>query len=98
MFGSETVKLCYDTMRGLNQTIWNGEVGAKKVETIVKTGLSGADVVIGASHAMEDIACNDKICSTLDIIASVSSAVGMVLGNLPSTSGKSLTVVDDRLP
>jgi len=57
----------------------------------VKTGLSGADVVIGTSHALEDLGCNDYVCGSLDIIGSVSSAVGLVLGNIPST--KSLTVI-----
>ena len=30
----------------------------KKVGTPVKTGISGADVVIGTNHVLEDFACN----------------------------------------
>ena len=57
----------------------------------MKTGISGADVGIGGSHAFEDFACNDYVCFSLDVIGSVSSAVGIVVGNLPNT--KHLTVI-----
>ena len=40
---------------------------------------------------MEDAGCSDYVCATLDVVGSISSAVGMVLGNIPST--KSLTYV-----
>ena len=78
-------KVSYDILRGINATIWGGVEGAEKVGKIVKTGASGADVVIGTSHAIEDFGCNDPICGTLDIIGSVSSAVGLVIGNIPAT-------------
>ena len=81
----------YDILRGVNVTIQGGVEGAEKVGKIVKTGLSGADVVIGTSHAMEDFACNDPVCGTLDVIGSVSSAVGLVIGNIPAT--KHLTLI-----
>lgn len=81
----------YDILRGLNITVWGGVEGAAKVGTIVKTGLSGADVVIGTSHALEDLACHDVVCTSLDVIGSVSTAVGLVIGNIPST--KHLTVI-----
>ena len=91
VFGSKIAGTTYDILRGVNATIWGGVQGADKVGTIVKAGVSGADVIIGTSHALEDSACNDYVCATLDVIGSVSSAVGIVLGNIPST--KHLTVV-----
>jgi hypothetical protein len=91
MFGSKIAIVTYDILRGVNANIWGGVEGAKKVEKIVKTGISGADVVIGTSHALEDLACNDYVCGSLDIIGSVSSTVGLVLGNIPTT--KHLTLV-----
>ena len=91
VFGSKVAKTVYDILRGVNETVWGGAEGAKKVGTIVKSGLSGADVAIGTSHALEDFGCNDYVCGSLDVIGSVSSAVGLVIGNIPST--KHLTVV-----
>lgn len=91
MFGSKFVTVTYDILRGINATVWGGVSGAEKVSQIVKTGVSGADVVIGTSHALEDLACNDYVCGSLDVIGSVSSAVGLVLGNIPAT--KHLTLV-----
>jgi hypothetical protein len=85
------IKVSYDIARGVNATIWGGVEGAEKTVKIVKTGLSGADIVIGTSHALEDAACGDYVCSAIDVIGSVSSAAGMVLGNIPST--KHLTLV-----
>jgi len=85
------VKLTYDILVGLNTTVWGGVAGAEKVGKIVKTGLSGADVVIGTSHTIEDIACKDYVCATFDLVGSISSAVGLVLGNIPAT--KHLTSV-----
>lgn len=81
----------FDIVRGINATVWGGVEGAEKTAKIVKTGLSGADVVIGTSHALEDAACQDYVCATIDVIGSVSSAAGMVLGNIPAT--KHYTVV-----
>ena len=75
----------YDILRGVNATIWGGVEGAEKTRKIVTTGVSSADVVIGTSHALEDFSCNDKFCGTIDIIGSVSSSVGLVLGNIPAT-------------
>ena len=91
MFGSKLITVTYDILRGINATVWGGVSGAEKVGQIVKTGVSGADVVIGTSHALEDLACNDYVCGSLDVIGSVSSAVGLVLGNIPAT--KHLTLV-----
>ena len=90
-FGSKIVGATYDILRGANATIWGGVEGAEKVAKIVKTGIAGADVVIGTSHALEDFACNDVICGTIDVIGSVSSAVGLVVGNIPAT--KHLTFI-----
>jgi hypothetical protein len=84
-------RVTYDICRGVNATIWGGVEGAEKVEKIVKTGISGADVVIGTSHALEDFGCNDYVCGTLDVVGSLSSAVGLILGNIPTT--KHLTLV-----
>ena len=81
----------YDIFRGANATIWGGVKESEKVGKIVKTGVSGADAVIGVSHALEDFACNDLVCGSIDVIGSVSSSVGIVLGNIPAT--KQYTVI-----
>ena len=91
MFGSKIVGCTLDILKGINATVWGGVEEADKVGKIVKTGLSGADVVIGTSHALEDFGCKDYVCGSLDVIASISSAVGLVLGNIPAT--KSLTFI-----
>ena len=91
VLGTKIVGATYDILRGLNATVWGGAEEAAKVRVMIKTGLSGADVVIGTSHALEDFACNDKVCGALDVIGSVSSAVGIVVGNIPAT--KHLTVI-----
>ena len=49
------------------------------------------DVIIRTNHALKYLACNDYVCCSLDVIGSVSSAVGLVLGNLSDT--KHLTSV-----
>ena len=91
VFGSKIVGTTYDILRGVNATVWGGIEEAEKVGQIVKTGMSGADVVIGTSHALEDFGCNDVVCHAIDVVGSVSSAVGLVLGNIPAT--KHLTFV-----
>jgi hypothetical protein len=91
MFGLKIARTSLDILRGINATIWGGVESADKVGKIVKTGISGADIVIGTSHALEDFTCNDYVCGSLDVIGSVSSAVGLVLGNIPAT--KRLTVI-----
>lgn len=91
MFGSKISGVTYDILRGVNATVWGSVEEADRVNRIVKTGLSGADIVVGTSHALEDVACSDYVCASLDIIGSVSSATGLVLGNIPST--KHLTFV-----
>lgn len=91
VFGSKIVTVTYDILRGVNATVWGGVEGAEKAGKIVKTGISGADVVIGTSHALEDFSCNDVVCGTIDVVGSVSSAVGLVLGNIPAT--KHLTFI-----
>ena len=90
-FGSKIIIVTYDILRGLNQTVWGGVQGANKVSKIVKSGVSGADIVIGTSHALEDFTCNDIVCCTIDIVGSVSTAVGLVLGNIEAT--KPLTLI-----
>jgi hypothetical protein len=87
----ESAILVKDIARGVNATIWGGVEGSEKAVKIVKTGLSGADIVIGTSHALEDAYCGDYICSAIDVVGSVSSAAGMVLGNISAT--KHLTLV-----
>ena len=91
VLGLKSSKVIYDILRGVNATVWGGVEEAEKVGKIVKTGISGADVVIGTSHALEDFGCNDPICGTIDVIGSASSAVGLVLGNIKAT--KHLTLV-----
>ena len=87
----DSAVLTKDILRGINQTVWGGADEAKKVSSIVKTGLSGTDAIVGVSHAIEDFACQDHICFTLDCIGSASSTTGIILGNIPAT--KHLTVV-----
>lgn len=91
VFGSKVVGITYDIVRGLNANLWGGVEEAEKVGKIIKTGLSGADVIIGTSHALEDFGSNDVVCGSLDVIGSVSSAVGLVIGNIPAT--KHLTFI-----
>ena len=90
-FGSKIVGPIHDILRGVNATVWGGVDEAAKVGKIVKTGVAGADVVIGTSHALEDFGCQDYVCGSLDVIGSVSSTIGLVLGNIPRT--KHLTVI-----
>lgn len=87
----DSVVLTKDILKGVNQTVWGGVEGSQKVSSIVKTGLSGTDAIVGVSHAIEDFACQDYICFTLDCVGSTSSTAGIILGNIPAT--KSLTVV-----
>ena len=89
--GSKIVKTTYDILREVNASIWGVVEEAEKVGKIVKTGISGADVVIGTSHALKDFACNDYVCGSLDVVGSVSSTIGLVLGNIPGT--RKFTVV-----
>ena len=91
VLGSKLMKVTYDTMRALNSTIWGEVSEAEKVGQIVKTELPGADVIVGTSHIIYDLACNGCVYCSLDIIGSISSAVGLVIGNIPST--KPLTVI-----
>ena len=91
VFGSKIATVTYDILRGVNATAWGGPAEAEKVGKIIKTGISGADVVIGTSHALEDFGCSDVVCGTIDVVGSVSSAVGLVLGNIPAT--KHLTFI-----
>ena len=91
VFGSKIVRVTYDILRGVNANVWGGTEGTNKVGKIVKTGISGADVVIGTSHALEDFGCNDIVCGTIDVVGSVSSTVGLVVGNIPAT--KHLTII-----
>lgn len=89
MFGSkkvgETFQLTNDILRGINATVWGGLEGAEKVGTAVKTGISGTDVIIGTSHALEDFSCNDPVCGTIDVIGSLSSSLGLILARIPVT-------------
>ena len=80
-----------DILKGVNATVQGGVEEAEKVGKIVKTGLSGTDIIIGTSNTIEDLGCCDYVCASLDVIGSVSSAVGMVLGNNPNT--KHLTFI-----
>ena len=89
--GRNIAKATYDILKGVNATVWGGVEEAEKVGRICKTGLSGADVIIGTSQALEDFQCNDIVCGSLDVVGSVSSAVGLVLGNIPAT--KHLTTI-----
>lgn len=92
---SKIVGATYDILRGVNATVWGGVEGSEKVGKIVKTGIAGAYIVIGTSHVLEDFGCNNVVCGTIDVVESVSSAVGVVLGNIPAT--KHLTFVTDSV-
>lgn len=67
--GAEILKTNLDILKGINATVWGEVEEADKVGKIVKTALSGSDVVIGTSHALEDLSCKDYVCATLDIVA-----------------------------
>ncbi len=45
------------------------------------------DTIIGVDHTLKDCARGDYICTTLDIVGTLSTVTGMVLGNIPSTKG-----------
>lgn len=66
-------------MVGVNARFGVALKAQKKLERSLK---SGADVGIGTSHALEG---KDVVCGSLDVIGSVSSAVGLVVGNIPAT-------------
>lgn len=87
----ESGKTMLDILKGVNATVWGGVKEAEKVGKIVKTGASGADVIIGTSHALEDWACGDKVCTAIDVVGSLSSTVGLVIGNIPAT--KQFTII-----
>jgi hypothetical protein len=91
MLGSKIIVVSLDILNGINTTVWGGAAQAQRAGNIVKTGLSTADAVIGTSHALEDFACNDPVCGTLDVVGTISSVVGLALGNIPAT--KHLTFV-----
>lgn len=94
-FGYKIVGVTYNVLHGINATVWGGVEEAGRVGKIVKTGLSGADVVIGTSHALEDFGCQDYVCGSLDIIGSVLSTIGLIVKNKPST--KHLTLITDSV-
>jgi hypothetical protein len=91
MLGSEIRRTTLDLVKGLNTKVWDGVEGAEKVRKIVKTGIYGTNFVIGTNHALEDFGWNNYVCGSLDVLGSVSSAVGLILGIIPST--KSLTFI-----
>ncbi len=84
---SETLRLFNDILRGANATVWGGVEEATKVGKIVKTGASITDTIIGVDHTLKDCARGDYICTTLDVVGTLSTLTGMVLGNIPSTKG-----------
>lgn len=81
----QIAKATKDIMLGINARVWGGVEEANKVSRIIKGGISGADAIIGTSHALEDLACKDYVCASIDVLGSLSSTVGLVLGNIPST-------------
>ena len=91
VFGSKLIGASYDILKSVNTTVWGGAQEVKKVETIVKTGLSAADVVVEVSHVLEDLFRDDSMCATIDIVGSVSSSMVLMLGNIPNT--KHFTIV-----
>jgi hypothetical protein len=68
-------------------TVWGVLKRPKKLES----GLTIADIGVGTSHTLEDLACQDYFCTTMDIIATVSTAVGAYLGNHPDPKNRKLT-------
>ena len=91
VFGSKIFTATYNILRGVNATVQGSVEGAEKAGRIFKAGISEVDVVIETSHALEDFGCNNVVCGTIDVIESVSNAVGLVLGNTPAT--KHLTFI-----
>lgn len=72
--------ITYNILLEVNAKVWGGVEGVEKAGKVVKTGLSGADVIIGTSHAFEDFGCNDIVCLSLNIIGGVASTVGLIIG------------------
>ena len=65
VLGSKILGATYDILHGINATVWGDVAEADKVGKIGQTGISGADWVIGTSHAFEDFQCNDYVCGSL---------------------------------
>ena len=82
VFASKIVEATYDILRGINAKICRGTV---KIVKIIKIGIIGSNVIIKTSDALNDFACQNYICDSLDIIETVSSSVGLLLGNILST-------------
>ena len=78
--GRKIAGATYDILRGINATVWGGTEEAAKVGRIVKGGLSGTDIVLGANFAVEDFQCNDMFCGTLDVVGCLSTTVGINCG------------------
>jgi hypothetical protein len=85
MYFRKIGKATYDILRGTNATVWGGLESAEKVGKIAKTGLSGADAIIGLDLALKDCARGDYFSTTLDRIGSLSTVTGLVLGNILAT-------------
>jgi len=52
---------------------------------VLKTCIYGTDVIIGKSHALEDIACNGPVCATMDVIESLSNILVFILACIHAT-------------
>ena len=85
MFDRKITKTTYDILRGANATIWGGGESAEKVEKITKTRLSAVDALIGLDLALKDCTRGDYFCATIHLIGALSTATGMVFGNIPAT-------------
>jgi hypothetical protein len=59
-----------------------GVEGAEKTSKIVENGLTGTDAIIGTSWALKDLQCQDYVSGKLHIMGSISTTIGLVLGNI----------------
>ena len=58
---------------------------SQKIKKVATISISRSYIAIRTSHVLEDFAYNDPIYGTIDVIGSVSSTLGLILGNIPIT-------------
>jgi hypothetical protein len=51
------------------------------------------DTILEVAFAVENFACNDYVWFVFDILESVSSSTGIILGNIPSTKTSTVSTV-----
>lgn len=44
--------------------------------------MSKTNILIGGSHIFEDIASNDLVCATIDVVGNIYNSVNFILNNI----------------